>query len=195
VVHNPGQLLDGPLRGDRGEGPVDLGEIHALRHRRHPSVLLHHWRDDRHLFGRDGAVGEGGRESGQVVQRPAVADQLPGGGGAEPTVAAQPRLHGFQAVVLSSLLELRGPDRARQLGVEPVLRLQELGDPVELLPRCQAADVVGGQCIERRLQLAHRHLPAGRTRVRRIPLPSGRLHHESTGQRLVHTGPTRLDTR
>ena len=133
--------------------------IYALRHRRHPSVLLHHRRDDRHLFGRDGAVGEGGRESGQVVQRPAVAHQLPGGGGAEPTVAAQPRLHGFQAAVLSSLLELRGPDRARQLGVEPVLRLQELGDPVELLPRCQAADVVGGQCIERRLQLAHRHLP------------------------------------
>ncbi len=155
MVHDPGQLLNGALSGDAGEGAVDLGEIDALLERRRPPVLLHDRRDDRHLFGRDGAVGEGGREGGQVVQRPAVADQLPSRGRAEPTVAHEPRPHRLHSVVLGCLLELRGPHRTRQLGVEPILGLQQLGDPLELLARRQGPDVVGGQGVDGRSQLAH----------------------------------------
>jgi hypothetical protein len=148
VVHDPGQLLDGPLGGDGGEGPVDLAEVDALRERRRPPVLLHHRRDHGDLLGCDGTVGEGRCESGQVVQRSPVADHLPGGRGAEPTVATQPRLHGLQSVVLRCLLQFRGPNRARQLRVEAVPCFQQLGDPVELLARGEAADVVACERVE-----------------------------------------------
>jgi hypothetical protein len=53
------------------------------------------------------------------------------------------------------LLELCGAHPAGQLGIHPVPRLEQLPDPVELLPRRHAVDVLGGQGIERRLQLAH----------------------------------------
>jgi hypothetical protein len=159
VVHHPGQLLNRPLRGDRGQRAVDLGQVDALRQRRGPPVLRDHGGDDRDLLGGDRAVGEGCCQRGQVLQRPAVADQLPGRGGAQATVAAQPRLHRCQAVVLAGLLEFRGPHRAGQLGVEPVARLEDLGDPVELLPRPEAGHVVRGEGVEGRPQLAHRHLP------------------------------------
>ena len=59
MVHNPGQLLDGPLGGHDREGPINLGEIDSLSECRRPPVLLRHRRDDRDLLGRDGAVGEG----------------------------------------------------------------------------------------------------------------------------------------
>jgi hypothetical protein len=169
VVHDAVQLLDGALGRDGSESPVDLREVDALRDRRCPPVLLHHRGDHGDLFGRHGAVLEGRGEGGQVLQRPAVADQLPGGGGAEATVAAQPRLHGLQSVLLGSLLELRSPHSPRQLRVEPVLCLEQLGDPVELLPRPQTPDVVDSQGVEGRPQLTHDHLPAVRTCVRRIP--------------------------
>jgi hypothetical protein len=67
VLHDPGQLLDGALGCDGGEGPVELRQVDSLRERRRPPGLLRHRGDDRDLFCRDGTAREGGLESGQMV--------------------------------------------------------------------------------------------------------------------------------
>ncbi len=149
MVHDPGQLLDVPLGGDGGEGAVDLAQVDALRQRRGLPVDLRHRRHDGHLLGGHSTVREGGRQRRQVVQRPPVTHQLPGGGTAEPATAAQPRLHRPLTVVLRCLLHLRGPHPAGQLRVQPVPGLQQLADPVQLLPRSQAVHVLGSQGVQR----------------------------------------------
>src|SRR3712207_6899662 len=66
------------------------------------------------LFRSHGALRERRRQRRQMLQRAPVADQLPGGGRAEPAVPAQPRLHGLQAVVLRRSEEHTSELQSRQ---------------------------------------------------------------------------------
>jgi hypothetical protein len=158
-VHGLTQPLVGHRRRQCDQLGLDPGHVHALL-----GSLLEPGRrrdrcDDRDLLGGDLTSGE--RRLGHRHRRqgpPGVhqpADRATGQAG----VRAQPRLHRLQPVALGRLDRLGPPDGAGQLGVDAVAGTHQLGCSDEQVGLAEHEEVVGGEPIERRLQLAHGHLP------------------------------------
>jgi hypothetical protein len=61
--------------------------------------------------------------------------------------------------VLRGLRQIGDPDGAGQLGVDPVDRPHQLRGAIEQGRGAHGVEVVGGQSVQRRCQLAHGNLP------------------------------------
>jgi hypothetical protein len=163
VGHHPTQLDVLAGGGGLGQHGVHRGQLDALLDRFRVRLVTSHRGDHRHLLGGHRAVGERRRQLRQLVQRAAVADQPAHRTGGEPHVPAQPGGHRGQPVVLGGLGDLAAAHRAGELGVDPVRRPDQLRRPVQQLGSHQAVEVLGGQGVEGRLQLAHDTSPDLRT--------------------------------
>jgi hypothetical protein len=71
--------------------------------------------------------------------------------------------------MLDRLRELRLPNRAGDHGGQPVLRGDQVADPIELGTGGQGVEILGGQCVQGRLQLAHDTSERPRSGVRSLP--------------------------
>jgi hypothetical protein len=111
--------------------------------------------EHRHLLGGDHPVAAGGGDGRQLLEGPAVAHDLVRRGGREPQVPAQPGGHRLHPVVLGGLFAVGAADGARELGVDPVPRPHQQRRPVEQLRGDQVVEVVGGEGVQGRQQLAH----------------------------------------
>jgi hypothetical protein len=145
----------GTRRGGLGQHPVDLGQVDALLGGGRPPLVAHHRRDHRDLLAGDLAVGERGADGGQLLDHPALPDHRSRRGGGQPGVTAQPRAHRLLSVVLGRLGQIRDADGAGQLGIDPVPQPHQPGGPLQQRTGAQGVQIVGGQGVQRRGQLAH----------------------------------------
>jgi hypothetical protein len=90
-----------------------------------------------------------------VFQGAAVAHDLSRRARGQSQVPPQPGDHRLLAVVLRGLGEVCDADPAGQQRVEAVTRLDQLGDLLQLGAGGQRVQVVGGERVQRRCQLAH----------------------------------------
>jgi hypothetical protein len=99
--------------------------------------------------------------------------------------------------VLGGLCAVGAADGAGQLGVDPVPRLHQQGRPVEQPGRAQGVEVVGGERVQGRQQLAHHTSECFRSGVRSLPAREPRhylnpqVRDLSTDLRTALTVPTK----
>ena len=177
----------------RDQRLLDRGQVHPLLGGRSELLGSGDWGDDRDLPGGQATVSEGGGDRGQVFQCPPAADQPGGLGRGEVGVSAQPRAHGLEPVVFGGASQLACPHRAGDLRGELVLRDQQRPQPVQQQRADQRLEVLGGEGLQRRMQLAHHHLrtPSNtRTKSNAGGCPA---LPECPGQRAVHRSAAALD--
>ena len=107
---------------------------------------------------------------------------------------AQPRPHRLQPVVLGGLGQLGDPHGPGQLGVDPIPGQDQRPVRSSCSPPVRDVQVIGGERVQRRLQLAHRHLPH-RSNTCTNSTPPTRRPDESPGQTPVHRFAACLDRR
>jgi hypothetical protein len=110
-----------------------------------PDLLRHHV----HLRRRHRPLGEPRRQRREVLQHLPRPHHLRRLGGRQPRVPNQPRPHRLQPVVLRRLGDLGVPDRAGQLGVQPVPRGHDHRRPIQRLTVAQRGEVLAGEAVQR----------------------------------------------
>jgi hypothetical protein len=155
VVHHPAQVGVRPGGGHLGRRRLHLRQVDALLGGLSLPLGSHDRGDHGNLLGGDLTLGEGGGDRGQLLHHPPLPHNGSRRGRGQPGVTPQPRPHGRQSVVLRRLSQLGDPDGAGQLGVHPVAGADQHRGAVELLSGGHGVQIVGGQGVERRLQLAH----------------------------------------
>jgi hypothetical protein len=155
VVHHAPELhvVAGGCR--LGQHRVHLGQVDALLRGLAPSLVRDDRGDDGHLLSGHPTVGERGSDLRQMLERASVPHDLPRCGGREPAMRPQPRAHRLQPVVLRGLGEVGHAHPTGQLGVDPVAGPDQHRRPTQLISVAHHVEVVGGQGIQRRFQLAH----------------------------------------
>ena len=195
VLHRPAAAAAcWPVAAVVGQHRVDLGQVDALRGGRGQRARAGDRGDHGDLLGGHRPGGERRRHRGQLLQRPAGAHDLPAAAGrraGSARAARRPSTSARRAPAPACSSAL--PHGAGQLGVDPVPgRAPARAVRSSSSPAGERVQVLGGERVQRRCQLAHDTSHTVRSGVRSLPR-AGADHHTNPQVRgPIHRSTGRL---